>query len=298
MCQLIPREVLQKVRRIEISTRSMVRDTFAGRYESIFKGRGMEFDEVREYQPGDDIRTIDWNVTARTGWLHVKKYVEERELTVLIIFDASGSFDFGTELRLKRELAAEVGAVLAFAAIRNNDKVGLLVFTDQIETFVPPRKGRKHVLRIIREILGFKPRSKGTNIAQALEFAMRVVKRHSVMFCISDFRDKGYESALTIANRKHDVVAVTIADPKEIEIPPIGLIEVEDGETGERTILDFRGRRASEEFRTLSVQADLARSKVFSRAQVDTIGLRTNEDYVDPLVRFFQERQRRQRWHY
>ena len=217
---------------------------------------------------------------------------------MLIIFDASGSFDFGTELRLKRELAAEVGAVLAFAAIRNNDKVGLLVFTDQIETFVPPRKGRKHVLRIIREILGFKPRSKGTNIAQALEFAMRVVKRHSVMFCISDFRDKGYESALTIANRKHDVVAVTIADPKEIEIPPIGLIEVEDGETGERTILDFRGRRASEEFRTLSVQADLARSKVFSRAQVDTIGLRTNEDYVDPLVRFFQERQRRQRWHY
>jgi uncharacterized protein (DUF58 family) len=295
---LIPREVLRKVRRIEITTRSMVRDTFAGRYESIFKGRGMEFDEVREYQPGDDIRTIDWNVTARTGWLHVKKYVEERELTVLIVFDASGSFDFGTEMRLKRDLAAEVGAVLAFAAIRNNDKVGLLVFTDEIETFVPPRKGRKHVLRIIREILGFKPRSKGTNIAQALEYAMRVVKRHSVMFCISDFRDKGYESALTVANRKHDVVAVTITDPKEIEIPPIGLIEVEDGETGERTILDFRSRRASEEFSTLSVQADLARTRIFSRAKVDTIGLRTNEDYVDPLIRFFQERQQRQRWRY
>jgi len=162
---LIPREILNKVRRIEITTRSMVRDTFAGNYESIFKGRGMEFDEVREYQPGDDIRNIDWNVTARTGWLHVKKYVEERELTVLIVFDASGSFDFGTGGRLKREVAAEVGAVLAFAAIRNNDKVGLLIFTDEIETFVPPRKGRKHVLRIIREILHFKPRSRGTNIA-------------------------------------------------------------------------------------------------------------------------------------
>jgi uncharacterized protein (DUF58 family) len=295
---MLPREVLQKVRRIEITTRSMVRDTFAGRYESIFKGRGMEFDEVREYQPGDDIRTIDWNVTARTGWLHVKKYVEERELTVLIVFDASGSFDFGTSTRLKRELAAEVGAVLAFAAIRNNDKVGLLIFTDGIETFVPPRKGSKHVLRIIREILHFEPRSRGTSIAGALEYAMRVVKRHSVMFCISDFRDAGYESALTIANRKHDVVAVTVTDPKEISIPPIGLVEVEDGETGERTLLDFRGRRASDGFREAAAEAADARRRIFSRAKVDQISLRTDEDYVEPLVRFFQERQRRLKWRY
>lgn len=295
---MIPREILRKVRRIEITTRSIVRDTFAGRYESIFKGRGMEFDEVREYQPGDDIRTIDWNVTARTGWLHVKKYVEERELTVLIVFDASGSFDFGTSDRLKRELAAEIGAVLAFAAIRNSDKVGLLIFTDEIETFVPPRKGSKHVLRIIREILHFRPRSKGTNIAQALAFAMRVVKRHSVMFCISDFRDSGYESAITIANRKHDVVAITVTDPKEVEIPPLGLLEVQDGETGERAILDFRSDRAAEVFRKAAGQVEALRKGILNRAKVDQIDLRTDRDYVEPLVKFFQERQRRQRWRY
>ncbi len=258
----------------------------------------MEFDEVREYQPGDDIRNIDWNVTARTGWLHVKKYVEERELTVLIVFDASGSFDFGTATRLKRELAAEVGAVLAFAAIRNNDKVGLLIFTDEIEAFVPPRKGRKHVLRIIREILHFRPRSKGTNIASALEHAMRVVKRHSVMFCISDFRDSGYESALTIANRKHDVVAVTVTDPKEMEIPPLGLIEVEDGETGERVILDLSRKKFADMFSEAAAGVRDRRKAIFTRAKVDEIGLKTDEDYVEPLVRFFQERQRRLKWRY
>jgi uncharacterized protein (DUF58 family) len=295
---MIPREVLQKVRRIEITTRSMVRDTFAGSYESIFKGRGMEFNEVREYQPGDDIRTIDWNVTARTGWLHVKKYVEERELTVLIVFDASGSFDFGTSTRLKRELAAEVGAVLAFAAIRNNDKVGLLIFTDDVETFIPPRKGRKHVLRIIREILHFRPRSRGTDIAFALRHAMRVVKRHSVMFCISDFRDTGYEKALTIANRRHDVVAVTITDPKETVMPALGLLEVEDGETGERVVLDLRRRKYADEFREAAADAVDMRDVAFTRAKVDEISLRTDEEYVEPLVRFFRERQLRQRWRY
>jgi uncharacterized protein (DUF58 family) len=276
----------------------MVRDTFAGSYESIFKGRGMEFDEVREYQPGDDIRNIDWNVTARTGWLHVKKYVEERELTVLIVFDASGSFNFGTSTRLKRELAAEVGAVLAFAAIRNNDKVGLLIFTDEIETFVPPRKGRKHVLRIIREILHFTPRSRGTNISSALEHAMRVVKRHGVMFCISDFRDSGYERALTVANRKHDVVAITVTDPKEIEIPQLGLVEVEDGETGERVILDLSRRQFVEMFKDAAERAGIDRKATFTRAKVDEINLRTDQEYIEPLIRFFQERQRRQKWRY
>ncbi|HVP58335.1 MAG TPA: DUF58 domain-containing protein [bacterium] len=294
---MIPREVLEKVRKIEITTRSIVQDTFAGQYESIFKGRGMEFDEVREYQPGDDIRTIDWNVTARTGWLHVKKYIEERELTVLIVFDASGSFDFGTSARLKRELAAEIGAVLAFAAIRNNDKVGLLVFTDQIEAFVPPRKGSKHVLRIIREILHFESRSRGTAIAGALEYAMRVMRRHSVMFLISDFRDSGYADALRVANKKHDVVAITISDPKEMEVPPVGFVEVEDGETGLRAMLDFRTGRASAAFARVARALTAERQAIFSRAKVDEIGLRTDEEYVEPLVRFFQERERRLKWH-
>jgi uncharacterized protein (DUF58 family) len=295
---VIPREVLEKVRRIEITTRSMVRETFAGHYSSIFKGRGMEFDEVREYQPGDDIRTIDWNVTARTGWLHVKKYVEERELTVLIIFDASGSFDFGTSLRLKRELAAEVGAVLAFSAIRNNDKVGLLIFTDRIEGFIPPRKGTKHVLRIVREILHFKPSSRGTNISQALEYAMRVVKRHSVMFVISDFRDKDYEKALTVANRKHDVVAVTVGDPSEYEMPALGLVEVEDGESGKRVVLDMGSDRSVRAFREINARVAEARKAALSRARVDEISLGTDRDYAEPLVRFFRERERRFRWRY
>jgi len=295
---VIPREVLEKVRRIEITTRSMVRETFAGHYSSIFKGRGMEFDEVREYQPGDDIRTIDWNVTARTGWLHVKKYVEERELTVLIIFDASGSFDFGTRLRLKRELAAEVGAVLAFSAIRNNDKVGLLIFTDGIENFIPPRKGTKHVLRIIREILHFRPASRGTDISQALEYAMRVVRRHSVMFVISDFRDRDYEKALTVANRKHDVVAVTVGDPGEYDMPAVGLVEVEDGESGERVLLDLRDEKSAEAFRGLNADLAERRKAVLSRARVDEISLGTERDYTDTLVRFFRERERRIRWRY
>ena len=295
---MIPREVLEKVRRIEITTRSMVRDTFAGQYESIFKGRGMEFDEVREYQAGDDIRTIDWNVTARTGWLHVKKYVEERELTVLIVFDASGSFDFGTGSRLKRDLAAEIGAVLAFAAIRNSDKVGLLIFTDEIEIFVPPRKGSKHVLRIVREILHFTPHSRGTDISLALEYAMKVVRRHSVMFLISDFRDSGYGNAMRVANKKHDLVAITISDHRELEIPPVGLIEVEDGETGKRAILDFRRPGASARFKQVAQELAAERRAIFSRAKVDEIGLRTDQEYVEPLIRFFQQRERRQKWHY
>ena len=295
---MIPREVLEKVRRIEITTRSMVRETFAGHYSSIFKGRGMEFDEVREYQPGDDIRTIDWNVTARTGWLHVKKYVEERELTVLIVFDASGSFDFGTSLRLKRELAAEVGAVLAFSATRNNDKVGLLIFTDKIEAFIPPRKGTKHVLRIIREILHFKPSSRGTDIGQALEYAMRVIKRHSVMFFISDFRDKDYEKALTVANRRHDVVAVTVGDPSEYDIPPVGLIEVEDGESEERVVLDLTTEKNARYFREINAQLAAERKGILSRARVDEINLGTERDYAEPLVRFFRERERRFKWRY
>ncbi|MFH1220987.1 MAG: DUF58 domain-containing protein [Candidatus Eisenbacteria bacterium] len=295
---MIPREVLEKVRRIEITTRSMVRDTFAGQYESIFKGRGMEFDEVREYQAGDDIRTIDWNVTARTGWLHVKKYVEERELTVLIVFDASGSFDFGTGSRLKRDLAAEIGAVLAFAAIRNSDKVGLLIFTDEIEIFVPPRKGSKHVLRIVREILHFTPHSRGTNISLALEYAMKVVRRHSVMFLISDFRDSGYGNAMRVANKKHDLVAITISDHRELEIPPVGLIEVEDGETGKRAMLDFRRPGASARFKQVAQELAAERKAILSRAKVDEIGLRTDQEYVEPLIRFFQQRERRQKWHY
>jgi len=295
---LISREVLEKIRRIEITTRSVVQEVFAGRYESIFKGRGMEFDEVREYQPGDDIRTIDWNVTARTGWLHVKKYIEERELTVVIAFDASGSFDFGTRVKLKREVAAEVGAILAFSAIRNNDKVGLLIFTDRIEGFIPPRKGRKHVLRILREILHFQPVSKGTNLGGALEYLLQVLKRRAVIFLISDFRDSDYEKALAVANRKHDVVAITITDPSEERMPPVGLVEVEDGETGEVVVLDLHNESSCNLFSHAATNLAKRRQEALALAKVDEIVLSTDRDYINPLIEFFQERARRQRWRY
>ncbi len=295
---MISSEVLRKIRRIEIVTRAMVRETFAGRYESVFKGKGMDFDEVREYSAGDDIRTIDWNVTARTGWLHVKKFVEERELTVLILLDASGSFSFGTIGRTKRQLAAEVAAVLAFSAARNNDKVGLLIFTDSIEEFVPPRKGDKHVLRIIREILEYRPIGKGTDIALALRYASRLVRRHSIMFLISDFMDSDYEKWLRVASKKHDLVALTIRDPSEFELPALGTVEIEDGETGERLLIDLRSGASVARFAQLMRNKDEETKEVLRRAQIDFIDLRTDSDYVEPLIRFFALRRRRMEWRY
>src|SRR3989338_5029514 len=245
---MIPKELFKKIKRIEISTSRLVTDVFAGQYHSVFKGQGIEFDEVREYQPGDDIRAIDWNVTARTGTAHIKKFVEERELTVMIVVDVSMSCRFGTVNQMKSDLAAEITAVVAFSAIRNNDRVGLIVFSDEVELFVPPRKGVSHVLRVIREILYFKPKKQGTNIEQALAFLNRVTKHKAVTFLLSDFLDtsKGhsetgqfpFKQALQVANRRHDLIAVALNDPREFELPDCGLIEVEDAENGGMTLVD------------------------------------------------------------
>ena len=229
---MIPQEVMKTIRHIQIRTSHMVNDMLAGQYKSIFRGQGMEFEEVREYVPGDDIRLIDWNVTARTAVPHIKKLVEERELTVMLLVDASGSGRFGSKDRFKNELAAELCAVLAFSAIKNNDKVGLIIFTHEVELYVPPNKGRRHVLRVVREVLYFKPKGRGTNIPEALHFLNGVTKRRAVAFLVSDFMEDDYEIPLRIANKRHDIIAVTVTDPREEELPDVGLINVQDAETG------------------------------------------------------------------
>lgn len=294
---MLTAELIKRVRRIEIRTRRLVNDSFAGEYHAVFKGRGMEFDEVRPYQPGDEVRTIDWNVTARTGHLFVKRYVEERELTVMLLVDASGSGQFGTVERFKREIAAELAAVVAFSAITNNDKVGLVVFTDQIELFISPRKGRRHVLRVIRELLAFQPRQRGTNLKLALDTINRVLKRRSIVFLVSDFLTppESYRSTLQISNRRHDVIAVTLSDPREGEWPEVGLLALEDAETGEIQWVDTSNRAWRKSFteRTKELQAN--RERVFRRSKVDRINISTDADYVAPLTAFFEKRARRLR---
>ncbi|HYW68387.1 MAG TPA: DUF58 domain-containing protein, partial [bacterium] len=235
---MIPQEILKKIRRIEIRTRRLVADVFSGEYQSVFKGRGMEFTEVREYLPGDDIRSIDWNVTARTGTPYIKKFEEERELTIMFVVDASGSGAFGSVSRFKAELAAELCAVLAFSATRNNDRVGLVMFSDRIEKVVPPQKGRRHVLRVVRELLYSTPEGTGTDIPMALDYLANVVRRHAVVFLVSDFQTSGYDRALAVANRRYDLIAVDVSDPREQELPRVGLVELEDAETGERISVD------------------------------------------------------------
>lgn len=290
---MIPKEIFKKIRRIEIRTRKLVNDLFSGEYHSTFKGQGMEFEEVREYSPGDDIRLIDWNVTARTGIPHVKKFKEERELTVTLLVDASSSGRFGTHERYKEELAAELCALLAFSAIKNNDKVGLIIFTDEIEKFIPPKKGKPHVLRLIREILYFNPEHTKTDIAGALEFFNKVTKRKSVVFLISDFLSANYFTPLRIANRKHDIIAVKISDPREMEFGNYGLIELEDAETGEVMVLDTSSPQFRSEF------ADQARDTVdelqhaFKLIDLDFIQIRTDKPYTIPLVQFFKMREKR-----
>ncbi|MBN1893465.1 DUF58 domain-containing protein [bacterium] len=290
---MIPKEILKKVRRIEITTRGMVNDVFSGEYHSVFKGRGMEFSEVREYQVGDDIRTIDWNVSARMGHPYVKVFEEERELTVMLLVDASSSGEFGTHERMKGEIAIEICALLAFSAIKNNDKVGLIIFTDKIEKFVPPRKGKSHVLRVLREMLYFKPEDRKTDIAGVLEYLNRVIRRRSVVFLVSDFLSSDFEKPLQIANRKHDVVAINIQDPREMEMPRVGFIELEDAETGEQILLDT----SDEEFRRLykSGAEDQVgrRDRLFKTLNVDSVSVRTDESYFEPLIRFFRLRARR-----
>ena len=300
---MIPKELLKKIRHIEITTSRKVTDLFAGQYHSAFKGQGIEFEEVREYQPGDDIRAIDWNVTARTGKAHIKKFVEERELTVMIVVDVSMSCRFGTVNQMKSDLAAEITAVVAFSAIRNNDRVGLIVFSDEVELFVPPRKGVSHVLRVIREILYFKPKKQGTNIEQALAFLNRVTKHKAVTFLLSDFLDtsKGHSEtgqfpfthALQVANRRHDLIAVALNDPREFELPDCGLIEVEDAENGGMTLVDSSNPDIRMRFNKISSERQAARNLFFGRLGVDHINVSTDKPFDKELIKFFKRRKRR-----
>ncbi|HXV61879.1 MAG TPA: DUF58 domain-containing protein [Vicinamibacteria bacterium] len=292
---MLPREVLEKVRRIEIQTRRLVTDALAGEYHSIFKGRGMEFSEVREYQMGDDIRTIDWNVTSRTGTIHVKKFTEERELTVLLVLDASGSADFGTRSRFKREVAAEMGALLAFSAIKNNDRVGAIVFTDDVEMYVPARKGRAHVLRVIRDLLYFEPRGSGTNIARACEYLNRITRKRAVVFLLSDYLDSGFDKPLRVAARKHDLISVVIADPREALLPPIGLVVLEDAESNRRLLLDTSDGKAMETYRGWIAERRDRQREELKGMGIDVIEIHTDVPYDLPLMRFFQMRAKRLR---
>jgi len=292
---MIPREILKKVRRIEISTRGLVNEVFSGEYHSVFKGRGMNFAEVREYQYGDDIRSIDWNVTARAGAPFVKIFEEERELTVMLVVDVSASGNFGTRERMKGEVAVEICALLAFSAIKNNDKVGLIIFSDHVEKFVPPRKGRRHVLRVLRELLFHRPTGRGTDIATALEYLNHVQRKKAVTFLVSDFRDTGFEKALAVAGRRHDLVAIRVADEREGELPPLGLMELEDPETGERMVVNTSNPRFRASFAEQAVEARSALGRTLRRSKVDVIDLQTGEPYVQPLMRFFKDRMRRQR---
>ncbi|NJN97809.1 MAG: DUF58 domain-containing protein [Anaerolineales bacterium] len=290
-------ELIKKIRRIEIRTRRLVNDSFAGEYHAIFKGRGMEFDEVRPYQPGDEVRTIDWNVTARTGEPFVKRFVEERELTVMLLVDASASGKFATVNRFKREIAAELAAVLAFSAISNNDKIGVLIFTDRVELFIPPRKGRRHVLRLIRDLLAFEPVGHGTNLKLGLDTINNLLKRRSILFLISDFLTPpdSYRAALQFSNRRHDVIAVTLSDPREQELPNVGLLALEDAETGQIRWVDTGSRQWRQAFIERVNELKTARDRVFRKAKVDRIDISTDAEYVTPLTRFFERRARRLR---
>lgn len=290
---MIPREILKKVRRIQIYTTRVVQDVFAGEYQSVFKGRGMEFEEVREYQVGDDVRAIDWNVTARTGRPYIKLFKEERELTVMILADMSASGSFGTVRQLKSELIAEFCAVLAFAAINNNDKVGLIIFTDGIEKYIPPKKGVTHVLRVIRELLYFKPGRRGTDIAAALEFLIKVSSRQTVSFLVSDFMAGGYERAFSIAAKKHDLIAVCVGDRREMALPAVGIMELEDPETGEIATVDTGDVRVRQGFFRRMAKRTEERDDMFRAKGVDFIALSTGEPYIKALMKFFRARERR-----
>ena len=292
---MIPKDILKQIRKIQITTLRMVTDVFAGQYQSVFKGRGMDFDEVRQYYPGDDVRSIDWNVTARTGTAYVKKFVEERELTVMLLLDMSKSTYFGTVNKLKRRLAAEVCSLLAFSAIQNNDKVGLIAFSDRIEKFVPPRKGLRHGLRIVREALYFNPVGCGTDISGALEYLNRVCLRRTVSFIISDFYDHGFKKALSIANRRHDITAITITDPKEIDLPKVGLISLLDAEGAKGFTVDTSNEAVRKAFHNNALNVINERKKIFGSINVDNIDIRTDISYARALVSFFRMRERRMR---
>ena len=290
---MISKELAKKIRFIQIYTSKAVNDVLAGEYHSVFKGRGMEFDEVREYTPGDEIRTIDWNVTARVGHPYVKRYVEERELTVMFVVDLSASGTFGSTEKRKNEVAAELCALLAFSAIKNNDKVGLIVFTDVIELYIPPKKGLSHVLRLIRDLLDFKPRQTRTDIGQALDYLGRVSHRRAVVFLVSDFQAEGYQKRLRVVARRHDLIAVSITDPREARLPNVGLVELEDTETGERVLIDTGSERVRREYEKAGRERADGLAEMFRSDGIDHIRLESGRDYVRDLVGFFRMRERR-----
>jgi uncharacterized protein (DUF58 family) len=292
---MLPRDVLRQIRRLQLFARKAVEDLLGGEYRSIFKGMGIAFEEVREYQPGDDVRTIDWNVTARMGHPFIKRFIEERELTLLLLVDCSGSHRFGTYHRQKREVAAELAALLAFSAISNNDKVGLIEFTDRIERYVPPRKGTRHVLRLIRDILYFEPSRSGTSLREGLDFLNRVQHRRAIVFLLSDFLDEGYERLLKRTGRRHDLILVHISDPREEELPAVGLVELEDAETGRHLLLDTSNRAARAEFALAAARRREALRQLTGSSRIDLIEVSTDGDHLDALVRFFELRARRGR---
>ena len=290
---MIPKEILKKIRQIEIRTSHMVSDVFAGQYHSVFKGQGMEFEEVREYVPGDDIRTIDWNVTARMGHPFIKKFVEERELTVMLLVDFSGSQHFGSSTQLKKDLAAELAAVLAYSAIRNNDRVGLLLFTDEVEHVIPPRKGARHVLRVVRDVLYMRPRRRGTRIETALDYLNHIASRRSVVFVISDFLDPAFAPALRVTAKRHDVIGVVVDDAREREWPAAGLVEWEDAETGRRYLRDTSDPATRRHLADLQARQRAALETGLRAAGVDHLRVRAGEPYLSALAGFFRGRQRR-----
>ena len=286
-------ELLRQVRRLEIRARRLVANVFLGQYHSVFHGRGLEFSEVREYQPGDDVRIIDWNVTARMGTPFVKKFVEERELTVLLAVDVSRSQQFGSQARRKEEVATEVAALLAFSAVANQDRVGLLAFSAGIETFVPPRKGHRHVLRLVRDLLSLRPEQGGTDIGGAVGYLERALPRRAIIFLISDFIDDGFEPALRLAGRRHDLIALALTDPRDVALPDIGLVEVEDAETGERLWVDASDAAVRQRFAVQSSDARLARRRTLASLGVDVVEIGTDGSHVAPLLSYFQSRARR-----
>ncbi|MEC7864051.1 MAG: DUF58 domain-containing protein [Bacteroidota bacterium] len=285
--------LLKKVRQIEIKTKGLSNHIFAGEYNTAFKGRGMAFSEVREYQTGDDIRSIDWNVTARYNTPFVKVFEEEREMTVMMLIDVSGSGNFGTSEQFKRELATELAAILAFSAIKNNDKVGVIFFTEKVEQFIPPKKGKSHILRIIREVLAFQPNGKGTDIAEALEYFNSVIKKRSICFILSDFMSSTFEKPLKITSKKHDLVGVRIYDKRENSLPDIGLIPLQDAETEEMILVDTSNKKVREDFAKNRLEKITALKKLFPANGVDLINITTGSDYVKPLINFFKTREKR-----
>src|SRR5579872_962634 len=294
---MLPREVLRQIRRLQLKARRAVEDLLGGEYHSVFKGTGISFEEVREYQPGDDVRTIDWNVTARMGHPFIKRFVEERELTVVLAVDCSGSHQFGTRYQQKREVAAELAAVLAFSAISNNDRVGLVQFTDRVEHFVPPRKGSRHVLRLIRDVLFYEPKRRGTSLREGLDFLNRVLRRRTIIFFLSDFLDRDYETVFKRTGRRHDLIAIRLSDPGEEDLPAVGLLELEDAETGKRLLLDTSSRQVRDDFHRRAVERRAALLQLTRAAAVDLIEVSTDGSHLDALIRFFRQRERRLKGH-